>query len=122
MADNIASLAGPDRGRSCGYRGDGAQTRRARFRSRDQDYLLPAGLPYFDMLLMEQAGMTPMQVIVAGTGNAARVCRRERDFGTLTPGKLADILVVRGDPLKDLKALNNVLLVLREGVIIRKES
>ena len=70
---------------------------------------------------MEFAGMAPMQIIVAATPDAAVVCRREDLLGTLFTGKLADILVVEGDPLTDLRALQESRLVVHEGTIIRLE-
>ena len=70
--------------------------------------------------LMHQADMTPLQIIVAATRNAAHVCNLERDIGTLEPGKIADILVVKGNPLEDLRALADVRMVIHNGVIIRE--
>jgi len=85
------------------------------------------GMPVTEIGLMAEAGMTPMQIIVAATKNAAIVCGLGRELGTLEPGKLADVLVVDGDPLTDpstgsgqaLRALTQTRLVLRNGVIIR---
>lgn len=57
---------------------------------------------------MSEAGMTPMQIIVAATKNAAQVSNMEQDLGTLEVGKIADVLIVKSDPLQDLQALNNV--------------
>jgi len=76
------------------------------------------GMPITEIELMAQAGMTPMQIIVAATRNAALTCGLERELGTLEPGKLADVLVVEGDPLADLQALTHIRLVLRDGVVI----
>ncbi len=59
-----------------------------------------------------------MQIIVAATRNSARSCDMESRLGTLEAGKLADVLVVDGDPLADVKALTNPRLVLREGKLI----
>jgi imidazolonepropionase-like amidohydrolase len=59
---------------------------------------------YFEHLeleLMAEAGLTPMQIIVASTGDAAR-CLGLTDRGTLSPGKLADFVVVTADPLADI--------------------
>jgi imidazolonepropionase-like amidohydrolase len=70
--------------------------------------------------LMQEAGMTPMQIIVAATRNAACVCNLERELGTLEVGKIADVLVVSGDPLQDIHALNQVRLVIHNGIVIRK--
>ena len=54
---------------------------------------------------MQEEGMTPMQIIVAATRNAAHVCNLGSETGTLEAGKKADILVVDGDPLTDIRAL-----------------
>lgn len=78
------------------------------------------GMPITEIELMRKAGMTPMQIIMAATQNAAHVSNRERDLGTLEVGKIADVLVVNGDPLQDLQALLNVRLVVKDGVIIRQ--
>jgi len=79
------------------------------------------GIPMYEIEMMSQAGMTPMQIILASTRNAAHVSNLEAELGTLEPGKMADILVVGGDPLADLQALREVLLVVHEGVVIRNE-
>ena len=76
------------------------------------------GMPMREIGMMQTAGMTPMEIIVAATRNAAHVCNREDTLGTLEVGKIADILVVRGDPLSNLQALKNVLLVIHQGVIV----
>jgi imidazolonepropionase-like amidohydrolase len=76
------------------------------------------GMPVTEIGLMAEAGMTPMQIIVAATKNAAIVCGLGRELGTLEPGKLADVLAVDGDPLADLHALTQTRLVIREGAII----
>ncbi|HYK92218.1 MAG TPA: amidohydrolase family protein [Acidobacteriota bacterium] len=80
------------------------------------------GMPMHEIELMQQAGMTPMQIIVAATRNAAHVCYRDRTLGTLEPGKVADVLVVNGDPLQDLHALTNVRLVVHGGTVVRSSA
>ena len=73
-----------------------------------------------DMLV--DAGMTPMQAIVAGTGEAAACCGLGDDLGTLEAGKLADIIVVDGDPLRDVTILQergNIRVVMKGGTIYR---
>jgi imidazolonepropionase-like amidohydrolase len=76
------------------------------------------GMPLTEMKLMQAAGMTPMQIIVAGTRNGAQVCGLP-EHGTLQPGKVADILVVDGNPLEDLDALKRTYLVIHNGEKIR---
>jgi len=76
------------------------------------------GMPINEIKYMREAGMTPMQIIVAATRNSARSCDRESDLGTLEPGKLADVLVVNGNPLDDINTLTNIRIVLREGKVV----
>ena len=78
------------------------------------------GMPTKEISWMSEAGMTPMQIIVAATKNAAHVSNVEQDLGTLEIGKIADVLIVRGDPLQDLQALSDVLYVVHNGELIRK--
>jgi imidazolonepropionase-like amidohydrolase len=80
------------------------------------------GIPIFELQMMSEAGMTPMQIVVASTRNAAHVLRLEREIGTLEPGKVADVLIVSGNPLDDLEALNNIRMVIHYGTIIRDET
>ena len=56
---------------------------------------------HVELELMVESGMTPMQVLVAATGNGARVMRLD-DLGTLEPGKWADLVVLGANPLDDI--------------------
>jgi len=78
------------------------------------------GMPMWEIHRMAEAGMSRMQVIVAATRNAARVCGLLDSLGTLEAGKIADVLVVNGNPLQDLNALTDVRLVIHGGVVIRR--
>jgi imidazolonepropionase-like amidohydrolase len=80
------------------------------------------GMPLIEMELMRQAGMSPMQSIVAATRNAARVSNLEAELGTVQAGKLADLIVVQGDPLLDVHAMAQVRLVMRSGAVIRNDG
>jgi imidazolonepropionase-like amidohydrolase len=77
------------------------------------------GMPIAELKMMREAGMDPMRIIVAGTKTSAEVCGLGSKLGTLEAGKLADILVLDGDPLSDLDAFSRVKLVVHSGVIIR---
>ena len=77
------------------------------------------GIPMYEIEMMSKAGMTPMQIVVASTLHAAHVSHLENELGTLEPGKIADVLVVRENPLQDLRALTSVQLVIHAGVVIR---
>ena len=78
------------------------------------------GMPMKEIQLMHQAGMSPSDIIVSATKNAAEVCGLGNELGTLQKGKIADILVIDGNPLEDLANLTKVRLVIKSGVIIRK--
>ncbi|HYJ78955.1 MAG TPA: amidohydrolase family protein, partial [Longimicrobiaceae bacterium] len=72
-------------------------------------------------LMVEWGGMTPMQSIVAGTSSAAKLLGVDGTVGTLAAGKLADVVAVRGDPLRDVRALENgVVFVMKNGVVQRE--
>ena len=67
-----------------------------------------------------KAGLTPLQALRAATGWAAECLGRESDFGTVKKGKLADLIVVAGDPLDDVKILQEperIALVLKGGEV-----
>ncbi len=71
-----------------------------------------------ELELMVRYGFTPMQAIVAATKNSAEVCRVSDKVGVLEPGKLADILVVDGNPLEDIAVLQDkarLKLVMKAG-------
>src|SRR6266513_1109019 len=71
-----------------------------------------------ELLLMVENGMTTMQAIVASTLNAARLLHLDKYIGTLEVGKLADVIVVKGDILGDISKIvdqTNVQLVLKGG-------
>ncbi len=68
--------------------------------------------------MLTDAGMTPLESIIAGTREAAVCCGLERDLGTLEAGKFADLIVVEGNPLDDITVLQDrerIKLVMKEG-------
>jgi imidazolonepropionase-like amidohydrolase len=69
--------------------------------------------------LMVAAGMSPRQALAAGTINAARLLGWADRVGTLTPGKLADIVAVPGDPLRDITVTERVLFVMKGGMVYK---
>ncbi|MFC1849398.1 amidohydrolase family protein [candidate division CSSED10-310 bacterium] len=79
------------------------------------------GMPDREIKYMQEAGMTPAQIIMAATRNAAYVCNLADTLGTIEPGKIADLLVVKDNPLHDLEALTEVQMVIHNGVIIRSQ-
>ncbi len=73
-----------------------------------------------ELELLVDYGMTPAQAIRASTSVAARILRRDDHLGIVKPGLLADLVAVTGDPTQDIKALRQVKLVMKGGVIYRE--
>jgi imidazolonepropionase-like amidohydrolase len=68
-----------------------------------------------EMELMQEGGLGAMEVLVAATRNGAELCDILGDTGTLEVGKLADVIVIDGDPLKDMQDMSKVDLVFKQG-------
>jgi imidazolonepropionase-like amidohydrolase len=65
--------------------------------------------------------MTPMQAIRSGTSTAAELLGWSDKLGTIEAGKWADIVAVSGDPLKDIKELENVKFVMKGGAVYKND-
>ena len=79
--------------------------------------LLPGFAYHRELLAMTYAGLPPAAVLKAATINGARSLGIETRLGSIESGKLADLVVVIGDPLNDIKAARNVRYVIKDGVI-----
>ena len=66
--------------------------------------------------------MTPMQAILCATKVNAEILKKENEIGTVEPGKLADIIAVKEDPLKDISELQRVKFVMIGGKIVKNEK
>ena len=73
-----------------------------------------------EMELLHEAGLSNMEVIVAATLENARFFRIEERLGSIEPGKLADLVLVEGDPLQDISAMRNVKQVMLNGAWVRE--
>lgn len=85
-------------------------------------YTVPfeGGMPMTELRLMKEAGMSNMDIILSATRNAAYVCGMEEELGTLEKGKTADLIVVKGNPLESLEALQELQMVIHNGVIVKE--
>jgi imidazolonepropionase-like amidohydrolase len=82
--------------------------------------VIPHGTNAREFLLMvEWGGMTPIDAITAGTMNAAKLLGLDKDLGSLRVGKIADIVAVSGDPLADIRRMEQTVLVMKDGVIYK---
>jgi imidazolonepropionase-like amidohydrolase len=66
--------------------------------------------------------MTPAQAIRAATSNAAELLGMQNDVGSVAQGKFADIVAVKGDPLKDLTLLQKLDFVMKGGEVFKSPA
>lgn len=79
----------------------------------------PHGLNARQLPYMVRYGMTPMQALQSATISAARLMRWEDRVGSIAPGKYADLIAVDGDPLADLRKLEQVGFVMKGGIVYK---
>ncbi|MGH8176235.1 MAG: amidohydrolase family protein [Steroidobacter sp.] len=73
------------------------------------------------LAVMVRYGMTPMQAIQAATINGADALGRKDQLGAIAPGHYADLIAVRGDPLTDVRVLENVQFVMKGGEVYKSQ-
>lgn len=71
-------------------------------------------------LMVEWGGMRPMDAIVAGTANSAKLLGLDKTIGTLTVGKFADIVAVEGNPLENIKTMEQAVFVMKYGAVYKR--
>jgi len=69
---------------------------------------------------MVKYGMTPMQAIQAATTNAADLLGHSDVIGDIKPGRFADVIAVAGDPLQDIRLLEHVQFVMKDGKVYKQ--
>lgn len=72
-----------------------------------------------ELTRMADYGMSPLDVLRSATIRGAELLRKEKDLGTVEPGKYADVIAVEGDPLKDVKILGQVVFVMKAGEVYK---
>ncbi|HEX7295734.1 MAG TPA: amidohydrolase family protein, partial [Pyrinomonadaceae bacterium] len=73
-------------------------------------------------LLVTWGGMSNMDAILAATRNGSKLLGWDKNLGTLTPGKWADVIAVSGDPLQDIKNMEKVVFVMKNGVVYKTKE
>jgi imidazolonepropionase-like amidohydrolase len=77
---------------------------------------LPGFTLHRELELYVKAGISPPEVLRIATLGAARVARRDQELGSIAPGKLADLVLVQGDPAKQISDIRHPTLVIKDGV------
>lgn len=80
----------------------------------------PHGKNWMEFIYMTEAGMPILEAIKAATVNAADLLGNDQ-LGVIEKGKLADIVAIEGDPVKEVKAMGNMRFVMKNGIIYKNE-
>jgi imidazolonepropionase-like amidohydrolase len=83
--------------------------------------VMPHGTAGGQFRYMVEYGMTPIEAIQAATRNAAQALGRERDVGAIAVGRYGDIIAVDGDPIADIRQLEDVDVVIKGGAVVKDE-
>jgi len=82
----------------------------------------PHGQNAHELELMVQAGMPPMFTLQAATMHGAQLLKSEKDLGSLSAGKVADVIAVPGNPLDDISLMKRVSFVMKDGVVYKRNG
>ena len=82
----------------------------------------PHGQNAHEFELMMQAGMPAMFVLQAATTHAAQLLKHDKDLGSISTGKLADLIAVPGNPLDDISLMKHVSFVMKDGVVYKRDG
>jgi hypothetical protein len=77
---------------------------------------------HHELELLVESGLTPLEAIASATRNASQLMNASADWGTLQPGKLANVLVVNGRPDQSIQDTHNVETVIKEGVVLDRQQ
>ena len=83
--------------------------------------VMPHGSAGGQFRVMVQYGMTPMEAIQSATRNAAQALGREADVGAIAVGRYGDLIAVDGDPLANIRELEDVDAVIKGGELVRRD-
>ena len=80
----------------------------------------PHGVNAQEFALLVEHGMTPAAALRSATLEAAKLLGKQAEIGTVESGKVADLIAVPGDPLRDITATERVNFVMRHGVVVKR--
>ena len=85
------------------------------------------GIPWSEPIAQEfprmvDLGMSPLDAIVSATSRAAAMLDMDGKLGLIAPGAFADIIALHGDPLHDIRLLENVQFVMKDGKVFKREA
>jgi imidazolonepropionase-like amidohydrolase len=84
----------------------------------DPNHVVPAYAVHAELEMLVEAGLTPLQAIQTATLNVAQAWRKDKDYGSVEKGKVADLVIVRGNPLQNISDTQNVEMVFMDGKVM----
>ncbi len=81
----------------------------------DPNHVLAGYGVHAELEMVVEAGLTPIQAIQTASLNVAQAWNKDKDYGSIEKGKLADLVIIRGDPRQDISDTQNVEMVFMEG-------
>lgn len=81
----------------------------------DPNHVVPGYALHAELEMLTEAGLSPLQAIQTATINVAQAWRKDKDYGSVEKGKVADLVIVRGDPLQSISVTQNVEMVFMAG-------
>ena len=84
--------------------------------------VFPHGMNASEFVYMTEAGIPPLATLQSATIEAAKLLRIESKLGSIEPGKLADIVAVRGDPLIDIALMKSVSFIMKDGIVYKRDG
>jgi imidazolonepropionase-like amidohydrolase len=81
----------------------------------DPNHVVPGYAVHAELEMLVEAGLTPLQAIQTASLNVAQAWGKDKDFGSVEKGKIADLLIVHGDPRRNISDTQNVEKVFIEG-------
>jgi len=81
-------------------------------------FCVPGAGLHEELRLLVASGLTPMEALVAATGQAAELLGQQNNLGTVEKGKLADLVILDADPLQDIRNIGSVSQVIKSGQVV----
>ena len=81
----------------------------------DPNHVVPGYAVHAELEMLVEAGLTPQQAIQTASLNVAQAWGKDKDYGSVEKGKIADLVIVRGDPRQNISDTQNVEMVFIEG-------
>lgn len=85
-------------------------------------YVFPGYSVHHELELLVRAGLTPIEALEAATKRAAEMIGADAEFGTVEPGKRADLLILEANPLEDIRNTRSVEVVISEGRVVDRDA